>query len=353
MMDLASLDWDLMSVDLTEQGITPGGTADPARHLYQLLPDVLAARIEKLPPYEYCGQQVELPAGGGPHRRQPGAGGAELMSWPPLEYTPKPRKRGQAPGPGTTPARSRSRCRPCPSRQSRGSTWPPASAAGCEARCGQPTATPPASTCSPRARGWPAPGNPRGSRPPALKVRHDKDKEVNAAWATGGPEGILSRLEVAREFPEPEALAQDAEAWLRQRDGVIAAVTHHPAMGYHGAGTGLMPSERQRLTEWAAQALEPQFKPVRRPAALHGVEGQPEGPAQRRTCPCRRRRRTRTRPRGACRERRRARRGAGGERGDRRRQRGFSAGSTWPARSAVTACSRSTCYSRPPRSVTS
>ena len=30
----------------------------------------------------------------------------------------------------------------------------------------------------------------------------------------------------------------------------------------YGVGTGLMPSERQRLTEWAAQALEPEFKPV-------------------------------------------------------------------------------------------
>ena len=59
-----------LRVDLTEQGITPGGTADPARHLYQLLPDVLAARIEKLPPYEYCGHQVSFRQAITPERMQ-------------------------------------------------------------------------------------------------------------------------------------------------------------------------------------------------------------------------------------------------------------------------------------------
>ena len=48
------------SVDLTEQTLTAGGTADPARHVYRLLPEVLAARIEKLPPYEYCDRQVSF-----------------------------------------------------------------------------------------------------------------------------------------------------------------------------------------------------------------------------------------------------------------------------------------------------
>ena len=43
---------------------------------------------------------------------------------------------------------------------------------------------------------------------------------------------------------------------------MTAVVTHHAAMGYHGVGTGFMPSERQRLTEWAAQALAPHFTPV-------------------------------------------------------------------------------------------
>jgi len=262
MMDLDSLDWDLMSVDLTEQVLTPGGTADPARHLYQLLPDVLAARIEKLPPYEYCGHQVSFRQVAALAVDSRGTGGAELMSWPPLEYTPKPRKMGQAPRTWRYSGTIKVTLQTVPfspvprihlatgiRRWVRGDVWP---------------ADGDTVSVYLLAQGpWLA-----GARESArfatarLKVWHEKDKEIRAAWATGGPEGILSRLEVAREFPEPEAIARDAESWLQQRDGVVAAVTHHQAMGYHGAGTGLMPSERQRLTEWAAQALEPEFKPA-------------------------------------------------------------------------------------------
>ena len=85
-LDLELLRWQLMSVDLTEQALTAGGTADPARHIYRLLPEVLAARIEKLPPYEYCGRQVTF-------RRVATADGAELMSWPPTPHIPM--KKGQ------------------------------------------------------------------------------------------------------------------------------------------------------------------------------------------------------------------------------------------------------------------
>ena len=79
-----------MSVDLTEQTLTAGGTADPARHIYRLLPDVLAARIEKLPPYEYCGRQVSF-------RRVATADGAELMSWPPTSHIPVKNRRAARP----------------------------------------------------------------------------------------------------------------------------------------------------------------------------------------------------------------------------------------------------------------
>jgi hypothetical protein len=257
MMDVDSLDWDLMSVNLTEQTLTPGGTADPASHLYHLLPDVLAARIEKLPPYEYCGHQVNF--------RQVAAvkdGGAELISWPPLEHMPKPRKKGHAAKTwhysGTIKVTLQTvPFSPIPRihlttgirRWARGELWPAeGDTAGVHLLAQGP---------------WLA-GAEESARiaTARLKVRHGRNKETSAAWVTGGPEGILSRLEIVHAFPEPEALARDAESWLQQRDGVIAVVTHHPAMGYHGVGTGLMPSERQRLTEWAAQALEPEFKPA-------------------------------------------------------------------------------------------
>ena len=67
---------------------------------------------------------------------------------------------------------------------------------------------------------------------------------------------------------------------------MTAAVTHHAAMGYHGAGTGLMPSERQRLTEWAGQALAAALHACRRPVHGQAREGHSEGAAQDATCQC-------------------------------------------------------------------
>jgi hypothetical protein len=108
-LDLRSLSWDLVSVDLAERTVSDGNTALPASHLYRLLPEVLAARIEQLPPYEYCGTSVTF-------RRAAAEEGAELISWPPSEYRPKAAK-GVAPSRGTSPPSSRSACRQCRSRR--------------------------------------------------------------------------------------------------------------------------------------------------------------------------------------------------------------------------------------------
>ena len=58
-----------------------GGLAD---YLYRLLPDVLAARIEELPPYEYFDREVQFYRVGADY-----LGGAELISWPPTSHQPK------------------------------------------------------------------------------------------------------------------------------------------------------------------------------------------------------------------------------------------------------------------------
>jgi hypothetical protein len=251
-LDLEFLRWQLMSVELTEQTLTAGGTADPARHIYRLLPEVLAARIEKLPPYEYCGRQVTF-------RRVATADGAELMSWPPTPHIPMKKGRPLAPWhfSGTIKVTVRTvPFSPMPRihlttgirRWVRGQAWP---ADGDAATVYLHTEGPWLAGAGESARFASAP----------LTVRR-YGGEVKAAWAVGGPTDIMSRLSIAHDFPKPGDLAQDAEAWLYGKDGVTAVVTHHAAMGYHGVGTGFMPSERQRLTEWAGQALAPHFTPV-------------------------------------------------------------------------------------------
>ena len=79
-------------------------------------------------------------------------------------------------------------------------------------------------------------------------------------WANGGPEGMLVQLSALDSLPQAEVLAKEPETWITGRDGVTAAVAHHTRMGWHGVGAGLMPSERRRLTEWVAPALEPEFR---------------------------------------------------------------------------------------------
>jgi argonaute-like protein/RNase H domain-containing protein/MID domain-containing protein len=254
-MDLGNLDWTPAFVDMLRCELTAGGTADPGSRLYHLLPDVLAARIEQLPPYQYEGERVSFV-----RVAAPAIGGAELMSWPPLEWMPKAGKGRTAhtwhysgtikisiqtlpfsPVPRVHLTTGIRRWVRGPVKTSDGDA-----------------ATVYLRTQGPWLDGVEESGRFAAAR---LKVWRGEDR-VRAAWAVGGLEGILSRVSCARDFPGAEDLAQDAEAWLAGRDAVIAAVTHSAGMGYHGVGVGLMPSERLRVTEWAGQALEPDFRQV-------------------------------------------------------------------------------------------
>jgi hypothetical protein len=87
-------------------------------------------------------------------------------------------------------------------------------------------------------------------------------KTRKTGWAQGGPEGMLVRVSALDNLPAPDVLAKEPETWINGHDGITVGVAHHTVMGRHGVGAGLMPSERRRLVEWAAQALEPEFKPV-------------------------------------------------------------------------------------------
>jgi hypothetical protein len=271
-LDVKSLSWDLMAVNLTEQTVSEGGTAIPAPHLYRLLPDVLAARIERLDPYEYCGTRVEF-------KRVATEQGAELISWPPSEYRPKPKK-GQAARPWRFSGVIKLTLQTVPfspvprihiatgiRRWVRDSVWVPENqGVSVYLRSDAP---------------WLA-GAEESARFAVAKLRWSK-REHAPAWAVGGPQGILARLSTASEFPPPKSLAEEPDTWIDGRDGVTAAVTYHTANGYHGVGAGLGPSERRRLTEWAAQALAPEFQPLgeltrsgRKPVAPRRVLTPPE-----------------------------------------------------------------------------
>lgn len=247
-LDVSSLEWDMHAVDLTEQAITAGGTADPAAHLFRLLPEVLAARIEaQQPQYEYADTEVTF------HRVATDRG-AELMSWPPTKDRQEEDEAGR---PAHYSAVIKITLQTVPfspvprihlstgiRRWVRGSFYLPVGRGV---------------TTYLRADGpWLA-GTAQSPRFAAAKLVWDW-KERKPVWAVDGPQGVMSRL--VHQFPDPEELTEEAEAWLHGRDGVAAAVTHHTTMRAHAVKTGLMPTERQRLTQWAGQALLPEFHPV-------------------------------------------------------------------------------------------
>ena len=246
----SELAWDLTQVDLLECTVSGGGTALPARHLYRLLPDVLAGRIEQLPPYEYCGARVAF-------RRVATSisEGAELMSWPPFEHTTTAQGGGKRLWNYSATIKIALRTVP----------FSPVPHVYLSVGIRRWVRGP---VCMPQGRGVSVylladspflQGAPIPSRFAMGKLKWDKNAR-KVVWAPDGPEQMLDRLSVTRNIPLPELLVKEPEAWLPGRDGVTAAVVHHAMMGLHGVGTGVMPSERRRVVEWAAQALEPHFK---------------------------------------------------------------------------------------------
>jgi hypothetical protein len=253
-LNTAALTWDLTEVNLLEQTLSPGGTAVPAPHLYRLLTDVLAARIESAPPYEYFNEQVSF-------RRvvtHVSGTGAELMSWPPLRHITK--------GTGEEKADR---------------VWYYSATITISLRT-EPFSPVPRIHVAVGIRRWVAGSSvfmPIGrdvgvylaSKTPLLdgapvperfayaKLHHTKNGEV---WANGGPAGMLGRLSATEKFPSAELLRKEPEQWLDELEGITAAVVHHTMMGWHGVNVGIMPSERRRLVEWVGRQLAPEFVPA-------------------------------------------------------------------------------------------
>lgn len=269
-LDISALRWRLTGVSLSQQTLSPGGTAVPEPYLYHLLPDILAARIrEKIGPYEYCGTRVEF------HQVATDEG-AELMSWPPSVHVPV--HKGKALQPWHFSGTIKIRLRTVPFdpvpriHLSVGiRRWERGDSKGRVRWSGGDLPTAYLRADGPWLNGA---GQPARFAAAPLKVWYDKD-EISARWAHSSPAAILERLDASRDFPDAAKLALDAEGWLDHVDGVTAAVTYHTMMGYHGVGAGIMPDERQRLIHWAGQALAPYFKPALALARETELAGKP------------------------------------------------------------------------------
>jgi hypothetical protein len=269
-LETRRLEWDLTGVDLLECTVSEGGTAVPAHHLFRLLPDVLAARIERASnpttdadgrtvpaasPYRYCNTEVAF-------RRVATSvtgNGAQLISWPPQEET--------IPATKTHPAQ----------------TWKYSVVITIALRT-EPFSPIPRIHIGVGIRRWITvdkvfmptgrdvsvyllsnsallDGAPTPERF-ALASLHYDTRSRTTTWAHGGPAGMLSKLSATANFPNPELLIKEPGRWIEGRDGVTAAVVHHTMMGWHGIKAGIMPSERRRLVEWVGALLTPEFIPL-------------------------------------------------------------------------------------------
>jgi len=269
-LETRQLEWGLTAVDLLEHTVSDGGTALPAPHLYRLLPDVLAARIERasnpttdangalvpaVSPYRFYNSEVTF-------RRVATSvtgAGAQLISWPPQQDT--------IPATKTRPAQ----------------TWHYSVVITIALRT-EPFSPVPRIHVGVSIRRWVTAdkvfmptgrdvsvyllsnsalldGAPTPERF-ALAALHYDPQSRATTWAHGGPAGMLSKLSATRNFPHPELLVKEPDRWINGRDGVTAAVVHHTMMGWHGIKAGIMPSERRRLVEWVGTLLEPEFVPL-------------------------------------------------------------------------------------------
>ncbi|MBV9141540.1 MAG: DUF3962 domain-containing protein [Pseudonocardiales bacterium] len=237
--------WAPEGVNLSAAVVSSGGTAEPDRRLYQLLPELLAARIAVRP---FRSEGVDL------WFRVVGSNqGTELVSWPPRTYVRSGRTWFYS---GTVtitvqtvPFAERFRVH--------ASTGIRRWMSGELVRlAGSRGATVLLDAELPWLRG---PGH--TPRLVSNMIKYDSQLK-RITWQRRSLVEILPDLDIMRGYPTPEELLVDPDQWLRGRNGISAGIVYSTALGKHKVGDGLMPAERARLDKWVEDALRPWFRRV-------------------------------------------------------------------------------------------
>jgi hypothetical protein len=237
--------WRHESVDLTAADPSPGGTAQPARRLYHLLPEQIGARLAARP-LHLDGVDLFF-------RLVTRDQGVELVSWPPRTYT-RGKRTWHYSGlvtvtVQTVPFAARFRVHVSYGirRWATGSpVWLP-EGRGATVLLDAPLP-------------WPDVDSPR-RRLTANSLTFDRRLGM-LAWSRQSLVDLLPELDVLRAYPKPAELIAGPVEWIEGRDGVAAGILHSTAMGRHGVGTGLMPLERSLLDRWVEEGLRPVLRRV-------------------------------------------------------------------------------------------
>ncbi|MGX7824633.1 pPIWI_RE module domain-containing protein [Actinokineospora sp. 24-640] len=237
-LDDAMPEWVDTTVDLSANELTKGGTANPHRRLYSLLPEVVAARLAART-YKYDGAELSF-------RVVTTSKGTELVSWPPRSYLKGKRTWHYSlllrVSLHTVPFSGRVRVHITSGVR----RW----------ETGDPVKLDPQRGAMAYLQ-VPLPWMVRAGSVPRLipnLLRHDAVLGV-PAWHHNSLVRLLPEYSAAFPYPEADELLNNPSEWARGRDGVSAWVVHRTGLATHRAKTGLMPVERRHVDSWVEQAL--------------------------------------------------------------------------------------------------
>ncbi len=230
--------WAPTSVDLTETTLTRGGTANPHRRLYHLVPEAVAARLAART-YRHEGTELSF-------RVVSSARGTELVSWPPQPHVSRGRDWRHSllirVSLHTVPFSDRPRVHVSYGVR----RWV----------TGEPVKLDPQRGVTACLQ-VPLPWTFREGGVPRLianGIRHDP-RLGTPAWRANSLMTLLPEYSSAFPLPTAEELIDNPTEWALGRDGVSAWVVHSTSMGTHAAKSGLMPVERRHLDEWVEESL--------------------------------------------------------------------------------------------------
>ena len=245
LIDQTTPQWRHESVDLTAGEASPGGTNQPNRRLYHLLPERIAARLAARP-LHLNGVDLSF-------RLVTRDQGVELVSWPPRMYI-RGKRTWYYSGLLTVTVH----------------TVPFATRFRVHVSYGIRRWATGSPVCLPKGRGatvlmdvplpWPDANCPR-CRLTTNSLAFDRRLGM-LAWSRQSLVDLLPELDVLRAYPKPAELIAEPVDWIEGRDGVAAGILHSTAMGPHGVGTGLMPLERSLLDHWVEEGLRPVLRRV-------------------------------------------------------------------------------------------
>ena len=242
--------WEAQTVELGSVPVSPGGTADPDRRLYSLVPDVLAARLAACP-YRPAGAEtdiwfriVDMPEG------------SELVSWPPRRYEAKHRvwfySGYVSISLQTVPFRPTYRVHVTTGIR----RWTTNSQAdlsnGRTAGVLLDVPLPWADATDKRKR---------AARLIANRIGYQRTLG-RVDWLRRGPANLLPDLDITRTYPTALDVAREPRAWLEGRHSIAAGVVHRNGAGDHAVADGLFAHERALLDSWVEEGLRPLLRRV-------------------------------------------------------------------------------------------